>query len=302
MDSLGKTPLQLRIEEAKLTKREWAGIQEVRRIRDDLMSPSEKDLRMVITNGGIRNATTPISQRDYELERAIYGPDPATMAGRATVEKSNIVRPLWRHPHLAKEIVLSGDVFFWAKLPYFLSVSIGLGYSIVTQMASRSATEFVKAMTSHVRMYMAKGFKVTTMLHDREAGVVASVEALAELGVDVSLSASGSHNPIPEARIKRVKERARCGKNRVLITTGITVFPRRFNPFLIAAANIATNNTRSSINLDPTPARELFLGRPYDRILDAKSRLLSWSTFWRGTPSTRRTRTPKRLGWWGACN
>ena len=73
-----------------------------------------------------------------------------------------------------------------------------------------------------------------------------------------------------------MKERARCGESRVLITTGLTVFPRRFNPSLIAAANIATNNTRSSINLDPTPARELFLGRPYDRILDAKAAFMEY--------------------------
>lgn len=205
---------------------------------------------------------------DYSLERLVYGPDSATLAGKTATARAPVEAKVWRSPFLSRDVTLTGDIFFFRGGKYFISISFPLDYMMISEVTSRQRIELADVLKEHVLAYKAKRFNVVLFLHDREASVVGLQDVLAAEGVSLEFASSGNHLGVIERGIRTVKNHTRC-----LILDQVKKFDqaRRFDKFCIHWSRRMRNwfPNRKSVDL-VSPATHFF-GRELDLNLDLRA-------------------------------
>jgi hypothetical protein len=196
---------------AKYTVREVEGADRAAQLKSRLGYASDKDLIWMLENGKILNA--PVEKADIVRRHLIYGPSLANQKGAATEKTPRQgqfeISTLYREVQVGQ--VLSVDVMFVNKVPYLISVSKPLGFTMVDCLKKgRDAKHLFDALWRHVSIYQQHYFEIKGVITDRESAMQVILPLLRTHGIQSNVSGSGQHAPVVENKIRRIKERVRA--------------------------------------------------------------------------------------------
>jgi hypothetical protein len=120
---------------------------------------------------------------------------------------------------LHKEVTLMIDIFFVNKIPFFLTLSRVLYFTMVTHLPNRSLDQIFKALKGIFYYYLQQGFRVTFITGDKE---FVSLEQFTNLLIgapQLNLTSANEHEPFIECCIHVVKERVRSIRHSVSFQT-----------------------------------------------------------------------------------
>lgn len=151
-----------------------------------------------------------------------------------------------------REIVLHGDVLFILKVPFLLLVSEPGGYAAVKHLVKRSTSSLFGELKDVVAWFTGFGWTTKIISFDGEGAISkASVEIMG-LGIEVVVYPTDTCDPIAEAKIRRIKERARSMLSYIRMKHGWEINSRLL-PWLGVAAAAKTNASPTSSNPDKMP-------------------------------------------------
>ena len=175
--------------------------------------PSEASLIDLVSGGGLLNC--PLTSQDVARARSVYGPSVPKLKGASTFKPSPVYRdekPLGPRT-VPAEVELDVDIFFVNQLAYVLSLGSQVTLTMVNELGkskgARSIASILTAISKQLSRWQSRGFKVTKILVDPEAGLLAMKPALGAKGILVEPRASGTHVPTAERKIRVIKERCR---------------------------------------------------------------------------------------------
>ena len=176
--------------------------------------PSTKDLKAIVQNNQIANC--PVSPADIDRAETIYGPSVPILKGKTTRQAPHrVVSDYVAVPpeilSANKNVTLSGDIFFVNSVPFFATVSDHIKFTTSEQLKNRKLPQILTASTHVQAVYEARGFKIATMLMDRE--FVPMKHDLASAGIQLNTTAANEHVPKIERQIRVIKERVRATRH-----------------------------------------------------------------------------------------
>lgn len=145
---------------------------------------------------------------------------------------------------------------FIEGLTFLISVSKPLDYLMVTNILGKSTEVVWKALWSQISAYKARNFTVNLLLSDGEGAIAALSSRLNSEGIRVDPSGTGQHVPAVENKVRQVKERTRAHLCVLPFNLSITLLPWLVY-FCVSRINMMPSHLRN----DPSPPRELYLGR-----------------------------------------
>jgi hypothetical protein len=105
------------------------------------------------------------------------------------------------------------DVMFVNKLSFLITISRNIKCGTVEALKNRKLKELLLAIKSVKRMYILRGFKITSAHVDNEFEPMRG--DLQELGMATNVMSADEHVPEVESYIRTVKERTQCVYNTV---------------------------------------------------------------------------------------
>lgn len=197
--------------ESKFTVREVQAAKRAAELKSRLGYASDKDMMWLLENGKIMNA--PVDKADVVRRNTIYGPSLPNQKGAATEKTPRKgqfeITTLYREVQVGQ--VLSVDVMFVNKVPYLISVSKPLSFTMVDCLKhGRKSEQLMGALQRHIAIYRQHHFEVKGIITDRESAMFQTIPRLQMQGIQVNVSGSGQHAPVVENKIRRVKERVRA--------------------------------------------------------------------------------------------
>jgi hypothetical protein len=208
-DYYGKTSLvtTIRDNEMNFSKREVANAKKTKELKRLLGYPSDADLLDLIKTG-IKDA--PIDESDVRRANQIYGKGLAEVKGKNTVEKP----PAVKIDHIPKPMISAlqnVDIMFVESLPFLISVSKPLSYTMIDRLPSRTISSVTKTLQNQINKYHLQNFKIDTILSDNEGAIAAMHDILTARKIKfINPSGPGEHVPVVERKIRQVKERVRA--------------------------------------------------------------------------------------------
>ena len=210
-DPRGYTMLSTVADHKKLfTPRQIADADAARALYRKLGRPDESEFLSILKKNLIRNC--PVTHDDAKRAMAIYGPDVAVLKGKMTrsaaapriptFEAVPIPAPLLEHH---STVTLCVDIFFVQGLGYLHTISRNIGYRTVVPIANRGVPTLLPKLRSVLRLYEARGFRVSDIHADREFECLHS----SLLPVELNTVAPDSHVGEVERSIRTIKERLR---------------------------------------------------------------------------------------------
>ena len=109
-----------------------------------------------------------------------------------------------------KIISMSIDIFFINQIPFFITLSRNICFTMVMHLANRKLVNIFKAFKGIYVYYLQKGFQITTVTGDGE------FEPMQELMNELpgtpclNLASATEHEQYIEQKIRVVKERTHC--------------------------------------------------------------------------------------------
>ncbi len=172
--------------------------------------PSRKDFMWILRSNQIKDC--PVTVEDAMAAYKIWGPSVAALKGKTVRKKpepvkTDIVSISKEIRELHKEVTLTIDTNFLNKIPFFVTLSRVLYFTMVTHLPDRSLGQIFKALKGIFYYYLQQGFRVTFITGD---GEFASLEQFTNLLMGapcLNLTSANEHEPIIERRIRVVKER-----------------------------------------------------------------------------------------------
>lgn len=188
----------------------------------------------------------------------VFGPSVGGIMGKTVDQK---VRPAVVEHVVERstqvEQQLYADVVFLEGTPFVISLSEPLGLTILTDtQGSRKAEDLFRSLDGQIRTYFARGYKIDALHCDGEGGFAKFAGVLEDRGIRVDRAAPGKHVPRIERKIRVLKERLRA----VMSTLPFKV-PKALRAELYKYVVQRMNMSPHEGRVDPTPPRELFLGR-----------------------------------------
>ena len=120
------------------------------------------------------------------------------------------------------------DIFFVAKIPFFLTLSRKIDFTSATHLVNRKLESVYNAFKEVYAFYRRRGFKITTVSADGEFEPLAALLAADPNAPNINLASQGGHVPEIERRIRAVKERARALRHNLPFTKILRV-PSRYS-------------------------------------------------------------------------
>ena len=176
--------------------------------------PSTKDLKAIIQSNQIINC--PITIQDIDRAEHIFGPSIPILKGKTTrcpptpIVSEYVAVP----PQILKaneNISLAADIFFVNNVPFFTSISEHIKFTTAENISSRKITNIIQSLRNAKAVYTARGFNVHKVLMDGEFAPLKHL--LAEMKVQLNLTAANEHVPRIERQIRVIKERVRAARH-----------------------------------------------------------------------------------------
>ena len=154
----GYTMLSTVAEQKKLfSRREIQSANAARDLYRKIGRPAEAEFQSILRNNLIRNC--PVTPDNAKRALIIYGPDIAVIEGKTTRSHAApraptfvaepIPAPILEHHH---NVTLCADFFFVQGLPFFHTISRGIGFRAVDLVPDRTKTTILRKIRSAVRL------------------------------------------------------------------------------------------------------------------------------------------------------
>ena len=245
------------------TKREIERARAARELMARMGFPSVA-MAMSIVNSG---SNFDISSRDFQVAEAIWGRDMASLKGKTTKRATVAADITIKAKIVQQEQVLAIDIMFIDKIAILIGVATPLGLTIayslnnvVLKKSSRAVEHVRKGIAHFLGVLGSQGFKTSVIMSDGEGAVVALVDELGKLGVEVDISGAGGHVARVERRIRVIKERLRATVSHHLPFTLSSVGIVMCVLYVVSRLNYEPYGERE---WGPSP-REAFIGRKPD--------------------------------------
>jgi hypothetical protein len=247
--------------EIRYSKREVAAAKKALQLKEAAGFPSNLDLAWALSRGDIIN--TEVTARDVRRMQDIYGPHLGDLKGKTKKSKPSVTDIEAIEPFMRESQSLEEDIMFVEGIPFFISLSTPLDLIIATEIKSRTASALWSAQQRHLAIYKSEGFNVHKIFFDREGGISKIEVGLMEQGYRLQQMGAGAHVPRIEAKIRVMKERLRG-----VINTLPYQLPRPILPWAVYYIVVRINSMPVHTRVDPTPARQILLGRKADASKD----------------------------------
>ncbi len=194
------------------SKRQVAWADKARSLYASLGFPSRQDFLWILRFNQIKDC--PVTVEDAMAACKIWGPSIAALKGKTECRQpepvnSDTVSIPKEIRELHKEVTLTIDIFFVNSIPFFITMSRAIYFTMVTHLPDQSLGEIFKALKGIFYYYLQWGFRVTFTTGD---GEFASLEQFTNLLMGapwLNLMSANKHKPFIEHRIHVVKERVR---------------------------------------------------------------------------------------------
>ena len=170
--------------------------------------PGLKRAVEIVNNGMIINL--PIVSKDIINAYDIYGTPVAQLKGKSTghttvefnqEEVLNVVRENQK---------CHTDIMYLEQQPYLITVLHPLNFTLCNKLSSKSSKDLLSALKNHISTIQAKGFKITHLISDGEAGLQPIADDIKQFGVDLTILGRGEAAVYSESKIRRIKELIRA--------------------------------------------------------------------------------------------
>jgi hypothetical protein len=126
-----------------------------------------KDFKWILQSNQIKDS--PVLVVDAEVALKIWGPNIAvrkgkTMRSKPEVVVMDIVRIPKEIQEVHKIISMNIDIFFVNQIPFFITLSRNICFTMVMHLANRKLVNIFKAFKGIYVYYLQKGFQITTMV------------------------------------------------------------------------------------------------------------------------------------------
>lgn len=192
------------------SKREIDGADAARAFSRTIGRPSQAELEFIISHNLVLNC--PVTIDDVKRAFFIYGPDIASVKGTTRRGRPAAHVPSFRAVPIPsailathRNVTLSADFFYVQGLPFFHSISRGIGYRTVRPVSDRSRATILAETQHAVHLYQARGFTAHDLHADHEFECIR--HSLLPIALDVV--APDSHVGEIERSIETVKGRLR---------------------------------------------------------------------------------------------
>jgi hypothetical protein len=157
--------------ESGYSKRQLDRAKEARSLYAKVGHPSTKDFKAMVRNNMIMNC--PINVDDIERAEKVYGKNIAALKGKTTKTSPNpVVTDYVEVPpgimEANSKVVLTADVFFVNKLPFFMSISRDIAFTTAEHITRRTKSVLLRSVLKVKAIYNNRNFQVTTALMDNE--------------------------------------------------------------------------------------------------------------------------------------
>jgi hypothetical protein len=181
-----------------------------------LRYPSWKDFGWIVQSIQIKDCPVTVDHVDVAFE--IWGKIIAALKGKTTRHKPILVtRDFVKVPteilRLHRDVVLTLDIFFINKVPFFLTMRRRICFTAVNHLANRTITEFFKAFMEIYQYYLRRGCRNTIVHADGEFAPLTPLIASMPAGPLLNLASPKDHVPEIERRVRVVKERCRAARH-----------------------------------------------------------------------------------------
>jgi Zn-finger domain-containing protein len=130
--------------------------------------------------------------------------------GTLAAVANNIPREIMAH---YRNITLCIDIMFFNKIPFFMSLSRNIRFSITAKVLdNRKEATLVKALKQIYGIYRKRGFRIQLIIGDSEFECTRGAIA-ADIQSNLNICGEDEHVPEIERCIRTVKERTRCTYN-----------------------------------------------------------------------------------------
>jgi hypothetical protein len=96
---------------------------------------------------------------------------------------------------LHKEVFLKTDIFFVNNIPFFLTLSHKICFTVVNQLADRTVLKIFKAFKEMYQYYLQRGFHFTTVHADGEFEPLKPLIESMPGGPLINLASANEHVP-----------------------------------------------------------------------------------------------------------
>jgi hypothetical protein len=172
--------------------------------------PDEAEFQSILRGNRISNC--PVTPDDAKRALIIYGPDVAALkvkttrsvaAPRAPTFVAEPIPPPVLEHH--RNVTLSADFFFVQGMPFFHTISRGIGFRTAHLVPDRNKTTILRKLREVVGRYQTRGFTVCDVHADNE--LECALESLHI--IELNIVPADSHVGKVERSIQTIKERLR---------------------------------------------------------------------------------------------
>jgi len=109
-----------------------------------------------------------------------------------------------------KDVTLGIDIFFVNKIPFFVTLSCNICFTLATHLADRKLDTIFIAFKKMYNYYLKRGFCITMVMADGEFAALQTLFSSLYGAPQLNLTAANEHKPFVECRICVIKERVRA--------------------------------------------------------------------------------------------
>ncbi len=192
------------------SKRQVVHVDKARSLYASLQFCSQKYFMWILRSNQIKDS--PVTVEDAMAAYKIWGPSVATLKGKTVQKKpepikTDVVSTPKEICELHKDVTLTINIFFMNEIPFFVTLSRVLYFTMVTHLPNRSLSQIFKVLKGIFYYYLQQGFRVTFITGD---GDFTSLEQFTNLLMGapwLNLTSANKHEPFIEHHICVVKER-----------------------------------------------------------------------------------------------
>ena len=202
----------VRLNKTNFTKRDVQRADEARELEAILAYPSMPHLRSSLENNCIANC--PITSSDVLTSNEIFGPSPASLAGKTTRKPSiTVPLPSSRVPITIedryKRICVCADVLIINGLKFVTTIVPTIKHATVTMIDKAEERNLWDAIKPILQLYQLRGFQVSEFRADGQFACLQRV-LLASGVPNIRICSRDEHEPFIERHHRILQERARA--------------------------------------------------------------------------------------------
>ena len=152
----------------------------------------------------------PVTLHDIQRASEIYGRSIPSIKGkdRRAHQHTDVQERL--DMDIDTELTLHVDLMYIESIPFFVSVSVPLGLTLLTHLGfaigSRAKKPILAALDSQIKGYKSQRFSVIGIVSDGEGAITSLQSEINAMGVHVNINAPGQHVSIVERKIQTIKD------------------------------------------------------------------------------------------------